>query len=159
MSVCWWTLSGLLQLHPVIAVTVFVLYEVQPSQHLWFFLSEIYRQGECMGVNYGSSNYFIPVITGFHKKKNTSHGLWKDLDDLRLPVWKTDHLSLPFTPSCQDPWSPGLPGPGLQRVTSAATCLHPWAWSGSGRAGHRLSGQLGRGSLWVWVSLGFIWHP
>lgn len=122
-----------------------------------------FRNLQARGVH-GGKLWFIQLLYSCYywlsqKKKNTSHGLWKDLDDLRLPVWKTDHLSLPFTPSCQDPWSPGLPGPGLQRVTSAATCLHPWAWSGSGRAGHRLSGQLGRGSLWVWVSLGFIWHP
>lgn len=124
MSVCLWTLTGLLQLHPVIAVAAFVLSEVQPSQHLWLLPLEIPRQGEFIIVNYSSSNYFTPMITGFRKKKKTKkkHGLWKDPDDVRLPVWKIG-CPLHFTPYCQDPEIHGLTGPE-QLVAEGSWCCH-----------------------------------
>lgn len=104
MSVCLWTLTGLLQLHPVIAVAAFVLSEVQPSQHLWLLPLEIPRQGEFIIVNYSSSNYFTPMITGFRKKKKKA---WT----VERPRWcqtacLENRLSFTFYTLLPRPWNP-----------------------------------------------------
>lgn len=138
MSVCLWTLTGLLQLHPVIAVTAFVLPEVQPSQYLWLLPLEIHRQGEVVVVNYGSSNYFI---TGFHKKRKA----WT----LERPRWSqtaclANKLSFfafyTLLPRPLKSMDSQAQASWLQRMAGVATYLHSWAQSGSGRAGRRLSG-------------------
>lgn len=167
MSVCLWTLTGLLQLYPVIAVTTFVLSEVQPSQHLWMLPLEIHRQREFMAVNYGSSNYFIPMITGFHKKegkktpKNMERHRWSQTPSSEnRPSLFTFYILLPRPLKSVNSPAQGTHRHRSQRVTSAATRLHFWAQRSSSRAGHGLSGQLGCWSymLAFHVHFGGFWY-
>lgn len=167
MSVCLWTLTGLLQLYPVIGVTAFVLSEVQPSQHLWMLPLEIHRQREFMAVDYRSSNYFIPMITGFHKKegkkkpKNMERPRWSQTPcSENRPSLFTFYILLPRPLKSVDPQAQGTQS---QRVTSAATRLHFWARRSGGRAGHVLSGLLGCWSCTLafhvhFCGFRFSWH-
>ena len=106
------------------------------------------------------------MITGF--QKNPKLELWKDPDDLRLPVWKTDRPSLRFTPYCQDPWSlwthrPRAVGCRGQPPLPLACTPEPEAAVVEQDTGSQANWDQGLHAgfscplLWVWVFLAFRW--
>lgn len=69
-----------------------------------------FRNTQAKGVH-GSKIWFIQLLHSYDYRLSQERGeknpkkIWKDTDDLGLPLQKTDHLSLHFTSYCQGPWN------------------------------------------------------